>query len=100
MYDLKGEYLRSFKGAREAAIYLGEKLGLEDIYTVSKSIRNNCLETSKSSNGYYFSYKKEFNYLSNERFRKVAQYTLNGKFLRTWDSIAEAERYFKISTIW
>lgn len=100
MYDLKGEYLRSFKGAKEAAMYLGQKLGLEDIYTASKSIRNNCLEISKSSYGYYFSYRKEFNYYNNERLRKVAQYTLNGKFLRTWDSISEAERYFKISTIW
>lgn len=99
MYDLKGEYLRSFKGAKEAALYLSEKLGMTDVYTVTKAIRNNCLETSNSSYGYYFSYIKQFNYKKPERLHPIAQYTLNGKFLRTWDSIAEAERYFKIGTI-
>lgn len=99
MYDLKGEYLRSFRGAKNAALYLSEKLGMDDIYTITKAIRNNCLETSNSSYGYYFSYKKEFNYNNSERKKEVAQYTLNGKFLRSWSSISEAERYFKISTI-
>lgn len=99
MYDLKGEYLRSFKGATNAAEYLASKLGMDDIYTITKAIRNNCLETSNSSYGYYFSYRKEFNYNKSERKRSVAQYTLNGKFLRSWESISEAERYFKICTI-
>lgn len=99
MYDLKGEYLRSFKGASNAATYLAEKLGMTDIYTITKAIRNNCLEISNSSYGYYFSYQKKFNYNNSKRKRKVAQYTLNGKFLRSWDSISEAERYFKIGTI-
>lgn len=99
MYDLKGEYLRSFKGAKEASLYLASKLGIEDVYTIMKAIRNNCLETSNSSYGYYFSYKKSFDYKKSERKTEVAQYTLNGKFLRSWDSIAEAERYFNICTI-
>ena len=99
MYDLNGEYLRSFRGAQNAAIYLSDKLGMDDIYTIKKAIRNNCLETSNSSYGYYFSYRKEFNYNKSERKTEVAQYTLNGKFLRSWNSIAEAERYFKICTI-
>ena len=72
MYDLKGEYLRSFRGASSAATYLANKLGMDDIYTITKAIRNNCLETSNSSYGYYFSYKKEFNYKNSERIRAVA----------------------------
>lgn len=95
MYDLRGNYLRSFKGAREAAEYLNT----QDIYTTMKSIRNNCLGTTQSSNGYYFSYKKSFDYEKSKKLTPVAQYTLNGKFLRSWDSISEAERYLKISTI-
>ena len=99
MYDLNGEYLSSFKGVKEAAIYISNKLGMDDIYTIIKSIRNNCLEISNSSYGYYFSYRKSFNYKKSERKTEVAQYTLNGKFLRSWSSIAEAERYFNICTI-
>lgn len=95
MYDLKGNYLRSFKGARAAATYLG----FDDIYGTMKAIRNNCLGTSKSSFNYYFSYIKHFGY-TNDRVVKVAQYTLNGKFLRTWDSISEAERALETCTIW
>lgn len=95
MYDLKGNYLRSFKGAREAAEYLG----MNDIYTTMKSIRNNCVGTTQSSFGYYFSYTKSFDYQKSKKLREIAQYTLNGKFLRTWDSIAEAEKYFQTNTI-
>ncbi len=95
MYDLKGNYLRSFKGAREAAQYLK----LKDEYSAIKAIRNNCIGTSQSSFGYYFSYKKQFDYQKSKNVMEVAQYTLNGKFLRSWESISEAERALNISTI-
>lgn len=95
MYDLKGNYLRSFKGAREAAEYLNQA----DIYSTIKAIRNNCVGTTQSSFGYYFSYVKSFDYQKSKKLTEVAQYTLNGKFLRSWDSIAEAERALQISTI-
>lgn len=96
MFALNGEYLRSFKCARDAAEFLN--LG-KDLYTTIKSIRNNCLGTTNSSFGYYWSYKKEFNYTEPTKIRKVAQYTLSGKFLRYYDSIVEAEETLQISTI-
>jgi hypothetical protein len=49
MFDLKGEYLRSFKSCREAAIFLK----LDNIEAATKAIRNNCLNTTNSSYGYY-----------------------------------------------
>lgn len=94
-FDLKGNYLRSFVNVREAAEFIGH----DDIFTTLKAIRNNCLNTSKSAHGYYWSYTKEFNYKNNDRLRKVAQYTISGKFLRYYDSLAEAERELQISTI-
>jgi hypothetical protein len=69
MFDLNGEYLRTFSCVTEAAEYLG--LG-KDIYTTAKSIRNNCLGTTSSSFGYYWSYKKEFNYSIPNHYKKVA----------------------------
>lgn len=96
MFDLNGEYLRTFSCVTEAAEYLG--LG-KDIYTTAKSIRNNCLGTTSSSFGYYWSYKKEFNYSIPNHYKKVAQYTLSGKFLRYYESITEAENVLGISTI-
>lgn len=94
-FDLKGNYLRSFSCVREAA----EFLETDNVYNTLKSIRNNCLNSSKSAHGYYWSYKKEFNYLNNNCYRKVAQYTISGKFLRYYDSMAEAERELQINTI-
>lgn len=95
MFDLNGNYLRSFKGAKAAAEYLNQA----DVYSALKAIRNNCIGTTQSSFGYYFSYKKSFDYQKNKVYTEVAQYTLGGKFLRTWNSIAEAEREFQINTI-
>lgn len=95
MFDLKGNYLRSFKCVKDAA----EFLQTSDVYTTLKAIRNNCLQTTQSSHGYFWSYKKKFEYVENQKLRKVAQYTLSGKFLRTFNSISEAERELQINTI-
>lgn len=94
MFDLNGNYLRTFTCVRDAAKYLNQN----DEYATLKAIRNNCLNISNSSFGYYWSYKKEFGY-NNKKTRKIAQYTISGKFLRYFDSLAEAERYLQVSTI-
>lgn len=94
MFSLDGKYIRSFKTCREAA----RSLQTDNEVSTLKAIRNNCLGATTSSFGYYWSYNKEFNYKDN-RITKVAQYTIGGKFLRYFDSIAEAENTFKISNI-
>lgn len=91
-FSLKGEFIRSYKSAREAAINVSPSN--QDI--IRNSIKNCCLGTSYSSCGYYWSYYKEFikkdDYQNNikRRKNKIAQYTLSGKFLRYYDNIIQA----------
>jgi hypothetical protein len=94
MFDLNGNYLRSFKSAREAAAYIQP----ENQDNARASIKNNCLGISTSSYGYFWSYSKEFTY-KNECMKAVAQYTINGKFLRTFKSITEAEVALSLNSI-
>lgn len=94
MFDLKGNYLRSFKSARDAASYIQP----ENQDSARVAIENNCLGQSQSSFGYFWSYTKKFTY-NNERMREIAQYTLTGKFLRTFKSITEAEVSLSLNSI-
>lgn len=94
MFDLSGNYLRSFKNAREAAIFINP----ENQDNIRASIKNNCLGITSSSYGYFWSYTKNFKYYNNCN-KEVAQYTINGKFLRTYKSITEAEISLSLNSI-
>ena len=94
MFDLNGNYLRSFKSAREAAAYIQP----DNQDNARSAIKNNCLGTTSSSYGYFWSYTKEFTY-KNGCMKEVAQYTINGKFLRTFKSITEAEVALSLNNI-
>lgn len=94
MFDLNGNYLRSFKNAREAAIFINP----ENQDNIRASIKNNCLGITSSSYGYFWSYTKVFTY-SNKCNKEIAQYTINGKFLRTYKSITEAEVALSLNSI-
>ena len=94
MFDLNGNYLRSFKSSREAAAYIQP----DNQDNARAAIKNNCLGTTSSSYGYFWSYTKEFTY-KNECMKEVAQYTINGKFLRTFKSITEAEVALSLNNI-
>lgn len=95
MYDLNGNYIRSFSSTRDAARFFSNE---EDQETIRAGIKNVCQGTSNSCHNYYFSYKKEFGYKSNG-LTPVAQYTLSGQFLRSFRSISEAESEMSLSTI-
>ena len=94
MFDLNGNYLRSFKSARDAASYIQP----ENQDSARTAIKNNCLGQTSSSFGYFWSYTKKFTY-SNDRIREIAQYTINGKFLRTFKSITDAEVSLSLNSI-
>lgn len=94
MFDLNGNYLRSFKSARDAASYIQP----ENQDSARAAIKNNCLGQTQSSFGYFWSYTKKFTY-SNEKIREIAQYTINGKFLRTFKSITDAEVSLSLNSI-
>ena len=91
-FDLNGNFIRSYKSAREAALTISPNN--QDV--IRNSIKNCCLGTSYSSCGFFWSYYKEFikkeDYQNNinRRKNKIAQYTLSGKFLRYYDNITEA----------
>lgn len=91
-FSLDGNYIRSYSSAGEAAI----AISTDNIESVKFSIKNCCLGYIYSSQGYYWSYFKEF--INKEDFdcnikrrrKKIAQYTLSGKFLRYFNNIQEA----------
>lgn len=93
-FSLKGEFLRSYKSTREAALSIDPS----NQDTIRKAIKNNCLGATQSSCGYFWSYTKQFNYKPQGK-TPVAQYTLSGKFIRTFDSIIEAEITLNIRSI-
>lgn len=95
MFDLNGNYLRKFSCVKEAAMFINNT----DLYGTLKAIRNNCLGTSNSSYGYFWSYQKKFTYKQNNKCKKIAQYTLKGEFIRTFDSISQAQQLLEINTI-
>lgn len=99
VFDLNGNYLRSFEKARDVAKFINSNATGDEEYNIIKAIRNNCLGTSSSCHGYYMSYKKEFQY-NNQCITPVAQYTLSGKFLRYFKSVIAAEEELHISNIW
>ena len=94
-FDLNGEFITSYNSARLAAM----KIDSENVEIVRKAIKNNCLGTTNSSYGFFWSYNKKFTYKSPENWKKISQYTLSGKFLRTFDNITQAENELKINTI-
>lgn len=94
-FSIKGEFLRSFKNAREAAISIDP----ENQDTIRQAIKNNCRGATMSSYGYFWSYKKEFTYKKPSIWKQVAQYTLSGKFLRYYDNMIQAESELGITTI-
>lgn len=95
MFDLNGNYLRSFKSARDAASYIQP----DNQDSARTAIKNNCLGQTNSSFGYFWSYNKKFTYTTGEIMKAVAQYTINGKFLRTFKSITEAEVALSLNSI-
>ena len=95
MFDLNGNYLRSFKSARDAASYIQP----DNQDSARAAIKNNCLGQTNSSFGYFWSYNKKFTYTAGEIMKAVAQYNISGKFLRTFKSITEAEVALSLNSI-
>ena len=93
MFELNGNYKQSFATARDAAKFLET----ENETSARSAIKNCCNGKTQSAFGYFWSYKKEFTYEST--IKKVAQYTLKGKFLRYFDSLTEAEELLHLNSI-
>lgn len=93
-YSISGKYLNTFNSLEEAAKSLNPK----NLKAAIKAINNNCLEKTSSSYGYVWNYSNCFKN-PKSKGQKIAQYTLSGKFLRTFDSITEAENLLGLTSI-
>lgn len=94
-YDISGNFLQSYSCAKEAALNLPN---VENIISAKTAIKNCCLGQTKSAFGFVWSYEKRFSKKYNDG-KKVAQYTMSGKFLRYWESVSKAEQELNIKNI-
>ena len=85
-FDLQGNYLRSYQCALDAALTIKNQTNYE---LVRGAIKRNCQNISSSAFGFYWSYTKEFKYKS--KYKAVAKYSLNGKFIRSYESMVSAQ---------
>lgn len=95
-FSLDGILLNTFGCAKEAALFINPN----NLVNTLKAIRNNCLNKTNSSYGYYWSYENKFVKHENSQLQKVAQYTVSGKFIRSYDSISEAEETLQIRNVY
>lgn len=95
-FDLNGNFLRSYSCIREAALSVFHG---DNIENTMAAIKNCCLGTNASSCGFFWSYTKKFEFKENKNITAVAQYLSNGKFVRKFDSMAEASRILNLTSI-
>ena len=80
-FSLNGVFMRKWDSCKSAE----RTLGISHIDSVCRGERD-------SAGGYYWSYEKKFAYSPYNNAKRIAQYTVSGKFIRTWNSCKEAER--------
>ena len=86
VYNINREYIKSFSSIQEASYVLNID---------SSSISKICKRKLNYIHGLTFRYKDEaLGNLQQGRGRKVNQYSLDNKFIKTWNSAAEACRFF------
>lgn len=82
LYDLNGKYVRQFKSVSEGERYLGIRIRLDT--------------KQKTFGGYQIKdYKvdKIDKVTKNQVYKEIHQYDLNGNYIRSFNSIREAERF-------
>lgn len=77
-------------------IYEDSKEGMLQAYQKEAEIVN--IDWVKSPNNYNLTTGGKFTIYSNLK-KEIAQYTIEGKFIRTWESISEAERCLDLTSI-
>lgn len=95
-FDLNGNFLRSFKCLRDCAIDLNID---SNIKNTMAAIKNCCLGSTHSAFNFFWSYDKKFVKYDNARFKKISQFLTNGKFVRSYGSVAEAARELNLTSI-
>lgn len=93
-FNLDGELLEVFESLSKAA----SSIENNNLTSTKRAIMNNCLNKTNSSFGFYWSYTNSFNY-NTSNTRKIVQYSINGEFIKIYDSITEAQKELKCNTI-
>ena len=91
-FDQKGNFLQSYMSPLEGALSIPN---LTDYQSARKAITNNCNGATSTAFGFVWSYEKKFISPRTNK-KKVAQYTLSGKYLRYFDSATEAGEFIGI----
>ena len=94
-YDLSNNFIKCYSSVKEAALDVDNVV---NINSCIKSIRNCCLNKTKTSFGFIWSYKK-LHKKTYKQIKKVGQYSLNGELLKIWNSVKEAENSLNIKNI-
>lgn len=87
-YDLNGNYIKTFKSRKEAVELVGVGFRHLSDYLAGCS-------KGKSVCGYMWSYEKKDKlpkYEKKKNFKKIYQYSINGKYLKSYNSIIEAAK--------
>lgn len=87
-FDLQGNYITYYKNIREAS----EATGIDRTL-----ISNTCTGHQSSAGGYYWNYKKRFNYVAPWKYTAVACYTDEGKFIRSYPTVRYAAEAYEVS---
>lgn len=77
-------------------IYEDSEEGMKQAYAKEAEIVN--IDWVKSPNNYNLTVGGRFTVYNNLK-KEIAQYTIDGKFIRTWESISEAERCLNLTSI-
>jgi len=87
-FDLQGNYITYYKSVKEAE----NKTGIS-----STVISRVCLGNQCQAGGYYWNYKKRFDFREKkQKVTAVACYTDEGKFIKSFTSITEAAKEYNV----
>ena len=109
-YDLEGNYIRSFKSRNEAMKETG--ICASTIHKVCKRTLNRNGSQSYTAGGFQWRFSDDCEDIGkyipkkpskkigkdNHNAIKINQYDINGKYIKTWDSISEAAKHYKINS--
>lgn len=94
-YTKEGKFVSAYPSIGIAA----HSINTDNYESAKQAIKNNCAGRSTSAFGYVWSRDNKFPGYKNRNITPVAQYTLSGKFLRTFNSIEEADLAMQVCTI-
>ncbi|MES2864415.1 MAG: NUMOD1 domain-containing DNA-binding protein [Bacteroidota bacterium] len=80
-FDYSGNLITTFQNLEDAAKYVNVSIN---------SISDACLGGRKTCANYFWSYLPEIEIKKDKRVRKVSQFTLEGQFIKEYDSIVTA----------